>query len=453
MENSSPPKNGGKSETELILFGFWKPVWDKALYFTWKTFPERLLSFDSLKLLFRALIVFGLTLFILGWDQTVEFLTALFAGLIANILWGAVVLIVNIFKFAALKNIKFEEETKFQPVSKTQEKLTLGLLAIILLSTCYFLGFGFWKTAEPIIRPTATSTATRTPTQTLTPTPAIFYNQTEHLIMREAPGANQRAIGSIPKCEAIIYLNGPLLIGESSWFEVIYPPSELRGWVMDGNNLLETLGVCPTPTLTPSPTRLPTNTPVNTRTNTPTPTVTVDPEWEITGDCLLSDPEPPCWYRVTEDSGGYEIIAYNLMGDYDYAGLIAELNRSEDGTIAPLVVGERIIVPNKFADRTLEYYEYYFRLMNLEMRICNSDFSNPPCLFALQENRVLENLIEDIYGRENLEASRNSFILANKNLLEEDFDGDPPYFLSTPQEFERGTIVFVPIVENTNSTQ
>jgi hypothetical protein len=107
-------------------------------------------------------------------------------------------------------------------------------------------------------------------------TPSIFYSQSK-ITLYEIPGDETSVIATIPECDVLNFLQETPL-RETIWVEVFSQNVRKRGWVKK-TQILNILGICPSPTLMPTITMTPsiTQTPTLTPTNTLTPTFTPTP--------------------------------------------------------------------------------------------------------------------------------------------------------------------------------
>lgn len=97
------------------------------------------------------------------------------------------------------------------------------------------------NTPPPTPTPSPTATATPTPTPTVTPTPTATPTATPWLVyvrnvgrtgLRVRYSPDGMVMGSIAEGTAVMVVDGPLVVGETTWYRVISMADRLEGWVV-----------------------------------------------------------------------------------------------------------------------------------------------------------------------------------------------------------------------------
>lgn len=92
-------------------------------------------------------------------------------------------------------------------------------------------------TSTPTATPTPTPSPTATATPTLTPTPTVtpwmmFVANVGRTGLRVRYSPDGTVMGRIAEGTAVIVLDGPLVVGETTWYRVISTVDRLEGWVV-----------------------------------------------------------------------------------------------------------------------------------------------------------------------------------------------------------------------------
>lgn len=149
----------------------------------------------------------------------------------------------------------------------------------------------------------------------------------------------------------------------------------------------------PTPTPTRTPTQTPTTTPTPTATSTQTPTITPSPTVTLTPTntltptpasitdlpiCDFEEKNYPCRY-TTIDGDYAALIAGKAYDNQGQAERVQDFYRNEFGSIPAFEANKLLIITPKSQTRDRVYYEFFFRLLEHPILMCEGPDFEFPC--------------------------------------------------------------------------
>lgn len=109
-----------------------------------------------------------------------------------------------------------------------------------------------------------------------------------------------------------------------------------------------------------------------------------------------------------------------------------------------------VFIPPEELHINIEFYLTYIPLINdetgrsLNLKECNGDFSNKPCMYLLPVTMSMERIIQLTYPAEIMGLVHDKVVSANKLMPIPDIGAYPPIYLSAPSEFKTGEVVILP---------